>query len=328
MMHFDVIFFDAVASRYYDRMILEKNALGGTEATVIRIAEGLASLGLKVAVVEANPNINYFEPVMGQFCFFLHGDDIQKMTCKHYIQLRRNYFPQLFKGAKKYIWLHDVASDEKEWVPSLQEYNIKLICVSRWHKNNIYEETKYDNITYVYNPILDQIYFSPDQTAEVNKNILVWMSSPHKGLGHALQLFKEMRDENPQLQLIVFNPGYLQLDVSRLATQPGVNLYGGIPSINMWNIVRKALCAFYPVQYDETFGMVAAEANALGTPMATFPRAALKEVISSDNQFANSDAEIKRKVLDWVKNGRPIVVGKDEFKFSNVIMDWVKLLAK
>jgi glycosyltransferase involved in cell wall biosynthesis len=92
--------------------------------------------------------------------------------------------------------------------------------------------------------------------------------------------------------------------------------------------MKKSLCVFYPVQYQETFGLVAAEANALGVPLVTHPKAALKEVVSSDLQFAETDAEIVQKVVDWHKHGRPEVSGRDEFKYKDVLMDWVRLLAR
>lgn len=333
-MDFDIIFLDTTSAKYYDRQTLEKHALGGTEATVIRIAEGLGSLivdeegnRLKVAVIQSQ--VPYFPPTMGQFAFFLHSNDIEKTSCKHYIQIRRNLNPTLYPAARKYLWLHDVAgAEEATWHESLVNNNITLLGVSRWHRKNIIEMSKYDKVKYIYNPVPDDIYLPVEAQPKYDPNLIVWLSSPHKGLGKALELFKEVRKGNSKMQFVIFNPGYFQVDEYKLSTEPGVSYYRPTACRSMWNIVAKSLCVFYPVQWDETFGLVAAEANALGTPIATFRRAALKEVVSSENQFADDDNGIVEKVLDWSKNGRPVVQGKEEFRFSNVLLDWVGLLGE
>lgn len=325
-MHFDIVFLDVTSPRYYDRITLEKEALGGTEASVVRVAEGLGALGLKVAVILARVK-TYFEPVIGQHAFFMHSDDVESMTCKHYIQIRRNTNPQLFKGAKKYIWLHDVAgTDEDTWTKDLIDYNIELIGVSEWHGRNIVDVTKYNKVTYIYNPVPDEIYVNKDVELKYDPNIMVWLSSPHKGLDRAMDLFKEVRSKQPKMQIILFNPGYMKLDVEKYAVIPGVSIYGSLGCKAVWNIVQKSLCVFYPTEYRETFGLIAAESNALGTPILTKPVAALNETVS--NTLLNTDQEIVDTAVEWSKNGRPKTVGNGIFKLSNVIMDWVRLLAR
>ena len=265
---------------------------------------------------------------MGQHCFFLHSDDIEKVSCRHYIQIRDIRNSHLFNGAKKYVWLHDVGTKEKEWIDTLSKEKIKVLTVSRWHYNNIKELTGYEDIDYIYNPTPDELFLDANAVPAYDKNLLVWMSSPHKGLGRALELFQEMRTKNDKLKLVVFNPGYLGIDTVKVSSMAGVSVYGATGCKAMWNIVRQALCVFYPTQWDETFGLVASEANALGTPVATFRRAALKEVVSSELQFSDSEEELMEKVLGWSANGRPVVRGKEEFKLSNVIIDWLYVLAK
>lgn len=325
-MHFDILFLDVTANKYYDRTTLERDSLGGTEATVIRLAEALGSLGLKVAVMQTR--VNYFPPIMGQHAFFIHGDDAPSVTCNHYIQLRRNLHPEIFKGSKKYLWLHDVAVDEAKDAESLKANNIKVLGVSRWHKNNIKEVINDPNvdIDYIYNPIQDDIYVGIDANPQYNNHLMCWTASPHKGLENGLKIFKKIHEKEPRMQLIVFNPGYIRLNDVQVSEIPGVTVYGKCNVATVWSVVQKSLCVFYPTQWKETFGMIAAEANALGTPMITNPIAALKEVISSTNQFANTEEEFIDKVLDWSNTGRPRVFGKEEFKLGEITLEWVKLL--
>lgn len=329
-MHFDIVFLDTTANKYYDRQTLEKEPLGGTEASVVRVAEGLGALGLKVAVMETR--VEYFEPIMGQHCFFIHGDEAPNTTCRHFIQIRENKHPHLFPGSKKYIWLHDVADSvvEGSWLPSLVEHKIQVITVSRWHRNNLREVLPgYDRIAYIYNPVEESLYKPSSVKLPYNSNVLTWTASPHKGLAHALQLFREIRKSNPKMQFVIFNPGYHQLK-PELSLEPGVMVPGPTNCRTLWAQVEASLCIFYPVQWKETFGCIAAEANAMGVPIATFRKAALKEVVSSDNQMVadHDDEGIVKMVLEWSKNGRPEVSGREEFKYGEVILKWVKLLAQ
>jgi len=326
-MYFDVVFLDISSNKYYDRTTLEKEALGGSEASVVRTAEGLGSLGLKVAVIESR--CSYFEPLVGQFCYFIHADDAPGITCRHYVQIRCNNHPEIFKGARKYMWLHDVCKpQDQEAINSLINNNIKVIGVSRWHRNNILEcYPGFENVSYIYNPVQDELYQDPNKPVEYDRNMMVWPASPHKGLKHALTLFKRVQESNPKMQLAIFNPGYKELDGIALSIMPGVMVYGPNPCKSVWQVVRNSLCVFYPTEWKETFGLVAAEANAIGTPLITSPLAALKEVVSSEVQFANSDDEVVAKAIDWSKNGRPLTVGQDDFKFSEVLLKWVRLLA-
>lgn len=325
-MHFDVIMLDTTSPKYFDRNSLEKEPLGGTEATVIRVAEALASLNLVVAVVQTR--CPFFEPVMGQHCFFFHADSLTSGdTCDHYIQIRRNTNPQLFPKAKKYLWMHDLAVADKGFTTKdLVNDNIKVIAVSRWHRKNIqsFLPDYNEHIACIYNPVPDEIY---GNRPNYDKNLLVWTSSPHKGLGKALELFKLILKERPMMKLIVYNPGYLQVDHAKLAAESRVYYTGSESCRNVWDTVSKALCVFYPTQWDETFGMIASEANALGTPVASFKRGALKEVLT-DSQLVDRDDEdgVIKKVLDWNEFGKPSIQGKDEFRMSRVLQDWVKLL--
>lgn len=316
--HFDVVFFDNTANKYYDRMTLEKQPLGGSEASVVRVAEGLASLGLKVCVMQGN--CNKFEPVMGQHCFFMHAEDLNKVSCKHYIQIRVNSNPQLFPKAKHYLWLHDVT--QKSEHP--QDNSLRVVAVSHWHKQNILDNTDYTDIKVIYNPVPEELYNMRQVT---NPKMLVWMSSPHKGLDKALQLFKTIHEKDPSMQFHVFNPGYIGMDNITVASQPGIVLYGPQACRTVWNVVGKANAVFYPTDWKETFGCIAAEANAMGVPVLTRRLAALAESVSSPEQFAETDQEFIEKALAWADGQRPAVKGQEEFKFNQVILEWVKYLA-
>ncbi len=52
--------------------------------------------------------------------------------------------------------------------------------------------------------------------------------------------------------------------------------------------IRESLCVFYPqTQRCETFGLVYAESNAVGTPVLAHDFGAAREVLSSPDQLIN-----------------------------------------
>jgi glycosyltransferase involved in cell wall biosynthesis len=328
-MHFDVVFLDTTANKYYDRKTLDTQPLGGTEASVVRVAEGLGSLGLKVAVVQSN--VGRFEPQTGEFAFFLHADEMADMSCGHFVQIRDHANSHLFPTAKKYLWCHDTADSYRnvdKLKEDIRDYGIKVITVSDWHNNDMSQLIGTEpSVNTVYNPVPESVYKKVEDRPKYDQNLLIWMSSPHKGLGKALDLFAKIVKERPKLKLVVFNPGYYKLnpDIQQI---PNVfmNDSGSKNCHTLWHYVQRSLAVFYPTDYKETFGCIAAEANALGTPLITYKNAGLAESVSSDDQFITNDDEVLTKIDAWQKE-RPVVSGKEEFKQANVILEWVKLLA-
>lgn len=330
-MHFNVIMLDTTANKYYDSTTLEREPLGGTEATIIRVAESLAQVGLSVAVVQTT--CPPFEPVMGQYAFFMHNTTLPAdTTCDYFIQIRGISNSHLFPEAQKFVWMHDLGHEKmKDWPEKLNKHNVKMIAVSRWHKKNLKKYLDgYDNITYIYNPVPDSLYIPPEKRSSYDRNLIAWLSSPHKGLGQATRLFKKIHEMRPQIKFLIFNPGYLQIDTVALSSNKGMYYSGPENCKTVWSVLQRCLCVFYPTDWEETFGCIASEANALGVPLATFKKGALNEVVTSDNQLLEEGDEegIINRVIEWHDNGRPMIHGNEEFKLSVVVDDWLSLLQR
>jgi glycosyltransferase involved in cell wall biosynthesis len=326
---FDIVFIDCGATKPYNVKDLENRPMGGVESSVIRVAEGLGALGLKVAVIKASDtNIGviqpFFEPIYGQNVFYMHEDYIPRIETKFAVHLRGPRYLPAFKDAKHFVWLHDLANDMiKDWLPHLKQYDATLVGVSRWHKRDIKNHIDYDKITYAYNPVADHLYTNVRDVTKVNKNLMVWASSPHKGLDNALGTFKKIKARLPLMQLLIYHPGYMDQEP---IINPGTLFYGPTGSRHVWHNLKKALCLFYPSDFKETFGLVVAEANALGVPVAGYPVAAIKEIISNDQQLSIDEDDLIERICQWHEH--PITVpGRDEFKISNVVATWLRIFA-
>jgi glycosyltransferase involved in cell wall biosynthesis len=205
----------------------------------------------------------------------------------------------------------------------------------------------------IYNPIDDAL--APNG-APVDRNKLVFFSSPNKGLKFTLDAFRSLRRWMPELRLVVGNPGY---KVRKSAEIEGVEYLGPQPQARIHEEVRTALCTFFPnFVIPETFGLVFAESNALGTPVLTYDCGAAAEVVGDRNQILPVTAadRIYEKLLThvspawragparvaaslglfdayaervqaWRSGARPQVGPDPRFRLATVVERWRALLA-
>lgn len=324
-----ILFVDGTAPKPYDPDTLNTEGLGGTEATVIRVAEGLAATGLFQVHVEqhnrtegrirsGDSNVAYHEPDL-----LAHADYVVSLRYPQLIPLMQARFPK----AKHYLWNHDLMQ------PNVADMLVALsgfeaIAVSNYHKLQMQCVLKPQGYTgqfpikVLYNPIADDLV--PDGTP-YDKNKLLWTSSPHKGLDYAFSVFNNLLQFNANFKLYVANPGYLPSD-SR--AQPSVIPLGSISHAEVIAHLRTALCLFYPnTVFPETFGIVLSEADAVGTPVITHPLGAAGEVLNHPYETVNcrSPKAIIDRVMAWHNGDRPHVKANPKFRLTTVVKSWLRL---
>ncbi len=317
-MNCDILFIDASCSRPYTHETLEQDAIGGSEGSTIRLAEGFASKGLKVVVVQ-HFEVPYHESPNGVVYCGVYWANVVKP--KNVIYVRAKGIWDRY-NAKRFLWLHDASKQDHNnmgtWVEGLVEHNVQSIAVSDWHVGNVSQFAPGIPIKRIYSPMDETCFQEP---TSYDKDQLVWLASPHKGLKEGLELFKELRLKEPRFKLAVFNPGYYQEDSG---IHQNVVFLPKQPRKVLRSVVAHSLAFFYPTQFEETFGLVAAESNALGVPVATYGVAALAE--SSVGPFATDPNNLLNQVIEWREKGRPVIRGQDRFRFENIYPEWLKVL--
>jgi glycosyltransferase involved in cell wall biosynthesis len=76
-----------------------------------------------------------------------------------------------------------------------------------------------------------------------------------------------------------YDDEYTRERIDPRRADPGVAVHPGVPRAVVWEVIARAAVVLCPARWEEPFGMVAAEAQAGGTPVVAFRRGALDEVI-------------------------------------------------
>jgi UDP-glucose:tetrahydrobiopterin glucosyltransferase len=102
--------------------------------------------------------------------------------------------------------------------------------------------------------------------------------SPEKGVIEAIEIARAAG-----LRIDVYgdpyDADYTRDRIAPRRADPGVVLHQGVPRTALWEVMAHAAVVLCPARWEEPFGMVAAEAQACGTPVVAFRRGALEEVI-------------------------------------------------
>lgn len=122
---------------------------------------------------------------------------------------------------------------------------------------------------------VDRIPYSPAAGSGV---LFAGRLSPEKGAAEALEIAHRA---GVRITVVgdAYDERYAAERIERWRNTDGVELIGAVPRRKLWRLMGESAAVLCPVQWDEPFGLVAAEAQACGTPVIAFARGALGEVI-------------------------------------------------
>jgi glycosyltransferase involved in cell wall biosynthesis len=343
-----ILFHDSTSTFAYDAELMRRQGIGGTEASVVRVAEGLsASHDVVVAQrarkepVSPHPGLRYV-PLNDPDPFGGPPPDWVVVLRKH----RR--VPALharYRSSAIALWLHNWQRPEAFLMRTgLVRSGCRVIVVSDAHRdatdrllNGVLARAKGAlrgapgriPVMRIYNPVDDAL--APDGTP-VDPDKLVFFSN--KGVEQVLAAFARVRGSIPSLRLHVAgnsleNAAQASPRIAKLLRQPGVHPLGRLPQRELFQHVREALCVFYPQDaHAETFGLVFAESNAVGTPVLAHDFGAAREVLSSPGQLV--DARDTRAIIGrlraWRAGERPQLSGRPAFRAAAVVAEWCRLV--
>lgn len=299
--------------------------LGGTEATVLRIAQGLAddvSVSVEQAARRVTETVKGVRFVPMDLNASAPGTIVVINSWKVALICRRHN-PQ----TRILVWQHVVPGKHlRPMLAGLANAGIGIVCVSRALAAMLrsFATGRMPDLHAIPNPIADDLH--PDATPR-NRDLLFFASAPHKGLDQVLAAFVDLRETLPSLRLELADPGYLAWDTG--AVPAGVTALGTLPHRDVIAKMRQSLCVFYPqTRFAETFGLVLAEANAVGCPVLVHRGlGANDEVVSDADQCidAGDPDRIAAQIVAWRKTP-PKPTLNSQFRATAVLQDWQRLL--
>lgn len=252
----------------YSFETLATEPLGGTEGSILRL---IATLGVDNFTLIGDPDL-----IKSDAKFVVHIRTARHLDAAH----------KRAPNARQVVWHHDLGGT---WcaddIPHYVKHKPTLLFLTEYHKSQFmdrgiraYTLEQVCDEAKVLNYILPPLDHIPQ--AQIDRNKLLFTSSPHKGLRHTIESFVMLRKRHPKLELHICNPGYLP-DMTELPE--GCVALGSLPSWKVWQEMATSFCMFHINHvFAETFGLVYRECNMLGTPFIGHPLGSLPE--TTDNR--------------------------------------------
>lgn len=352
-----ILFYDSACPAPYssESLRVSGSKIGGAEGAVVRVAEQLSD---RYRVSVGQHNRAKHEQSEGRNLQWLTKSEAMDSSLDVdviVVQRRVGDLPFVrwhHPRARLFVWSHDwfypcpagLSRASLSWRAKVEmrfflhaHYDAVSVGVSRTHMENIRDSLKETRmigalsarvrLDYVYNAIAEDLDVSPEGAA-YDPTKLMFFSAPWKGLDMVLKSFKTVRQHFPDLKLHVASPGYHPTEKRDTALTENVFFLGSLSHDAVLREVRTALCVFYPAnRVPETFGLVFAESNAVGTPVLAHPFGAAPELLTPEQLVdANDINAIVERLRIWRSGGRPVVRGREEFRLSNVARSWERVL--
>jgi UDP-glucose:tetrahydrobiopterin glucosyltransferase len=149
-----------------------------------------------------------------------------------------------------------------------------VACVSVTHANTWRRIVSVDAILPPYIPTR-QIHFSPTAGSGA---VFAGRFSPEKGAADAIAI-AQLAGVKIDVFGDSYDAQYAREQIDTRGGEPDVAVHAAVPQTTLWEAMARAAVVLCPAKWEEPFGMVAAEAQACGSPVVAFRRGALPEVI-------------------------------------------------
>ncbi len=317
--------------------------MGGTELTAARVAEMLAAHHeLYVLQHCRNDSVCSVNGVRyesgGSWRTVAVNRDFDIVIIINSFKLLALWRRHARAGTRLILWRHNfIGATHKHAADLLTNIDAFLVCVSEYHKRHSLNvlgvsasSPVADRLRAIYNPVVTvEDEASDDASAKVDVNQLLFASSPHKGLPQVVENFSKLKARIPELKLLVCNPGYLERP---LPDCPGVQYTGKLRPAQVHALMRRSLCLFNAQStFAETFGLVFAESQRMGTPVvAQRGLGAVDEVVGHDYGQAldvDDEDQVYASVMRW-RSMRPQLSLNPAFAAQVICRQWLELLTE
>ncbi|MDX1922210.1 MAG: hypothetical protein SFW65_03650 [Alphaproteobacteria bacterium] len=322
-----ILFIDCATYKPYSYETPKKEGLGGAEMITIRIAYGLAQRHHEVFIYNhtdlARAEIEYIYGIghLGAQTPCPKPDVVIHIRC----HTNPSHWKQLFPKARHVIWYHDRAG---AWM-NKNDSDMEGICVSHSHKINIeqYIPTVEGFIKRPIHVIHNPVVTYPIRQKKIPGR-LGFFSAPYKGLERCYELYAKAKRIRPHLTFACSNPGYF---ANGSLPEDAFNM-GQLNHRETCDEISKCEVLFMPVAIiPDSFGLVAPEANAMGTSVLACEFASVLEVASNcGNTLLPANATDNQIItaLFELLDSKPLVKADKRFELESILDQWEHFLSK
>lgn len=296
----NIVFHVGYYKRPWNFLDITTSALGGSEKSVLLLAEDL-SQNNKVYVVGSVTEGNSESGVR-----YIPTDKIGDVPRKIDLLVGVNYihflkYYESFNVTSKWFWMHN--TDFHPWyngvelnpkVFNLRNSDInKIVCLTNWHKQKVIDSYKIDadKILVIGNPIDTNAFLPYDQNSKIPFSF-IYTSHAERGLEKVLFEWPTIKEKYPKATLHIATPEYgVEFFVDnffhKAIALDGITFYGSLAQVELYKLMAKCQIWYYPTDYEETFCITAVEMMAHGVLPVTSLKASLSEVVGASNNYDN-----------------------------------------
>ncbi len=138
------------------------------------------------------------------------------------------------------------------------------------------------NLNYV-GTVYNGLYLNPYSSKEETRNYFAFLgrTSPEKGIKEAILIAKKAGVKLKIAAKFVSNREYFEKEIRPLIDGKQIEFLGEIGKEEKSNFLSHAIGLISPIQWEEPFGLVFIEAMAFGTPVISFNRGSVPEIIKN-----------------------------------------------
>lgn len=200
----DVVIFTGPAPEPWGPDTPNKVGLGGSETAAIEMAKNLAALGHRVRIYGDPPAL----ALKTGGVEYIHHSSFRGASCDVFISSR---IPSVadapIEARLKLLWVHDIHVGPPS--PQMEGWLWKfdrILCLSEWHRGfflHTYPTVHEDQVLVTRNGIDPERFLAP-QGMPRKRNLMVFSSSPNRGLPVLLWNFREIRRRVPDAELEIY----------------------------------------------------------------------------------------------------------------------------
>lgn len=329
----------------FDEVIYEEKGMGGSETALIEVSRHLRNKTKKDVIIFQDRTEEMIAPSGVKY---LPLRELKPYFSKHrprmHVAWRHNV---RVTAAPTYLWCHDLYTPTCEMVENFD----RMFVLSEFHKNYVQgmQGINPEKLILTRNGLNPEKFEFEKKTK--NKNKIVWMSSPDRGLERCIKVCDIIREQMPDIELHVYygieglyKYGPKMSDLAdklkrMMEERPWVKYHGFTEQKKMYRDVSDAVLWLHPCDFIETFCITAIEMLALGVYPVTRKLGALANVLDRPSKMgqatllehdcitADEHLSYAMAAIDALKNQswKGILFDNEAHSWGAIADEWIKL---